>query len=110
MGVEFAGMLGTKIVVRNESTGARSLFGVQPYSTGGSTYDAHVMEADNSNRKLSGIDESFSIVAWIDNQSTGDVTRASTFTFPDGTKPPVRSVTYPRDENGNVHHTKVVFG
>lgn len=106
----FADMMTTKIVVQNPSTGPTSMFGVGGLSTGGSTFMAHVMESDGSNRKLAGIDEHLSVVAWMNNTSTSAVTRRSSFVFPDGSRPPVKSVTYPRDDDGSVHHTKVVFG
>ena len=107
---DFGELMGTPLVVQNPSTAAASVFGVKDVAAQGSTYMAHVLEGDGSNRRLAGIDENFSIIAWIASTSTGNITRASKITFPDGSHPPLKAVSYPRDEDGNVHHTKVVFG
>ena len=103
-------MMTTPVVVTNPSTAARSLYGAQAYSTDGSTFMGHVQEVNGSRRKLTGFDGFCSSVLWLNSTSTSAVTGESMFTFPDGSHPPVAALTYERDEDGSVHHTRVVFG
>lgn len=108
---DFADMMTTPVVVQSTpSTAARSMYGVKALSTAASTYMAHVVEVNGVNRKLTGLDGYCSSVAWLASTSTGNMGKQSLFTFPDGATPPVASLTYVRDEDGTVHHTKVVFG
>jgi len=108
---DWDGMLGETITVANpSSTGGASLFGTPAMSTGVLTFKARIVEVHGSNRRLTNIDEHVSHVLWCDNTSTSAITRTSVITFPSGVHPPVKQVEYPRDENGNVHHTKVLFG
>lgn len=106
----WAEMMKTKIVVHQPSTGAASMFGTPAMSSAGSTYMAHVQEINGVSRKLTGTDAHCSSVAWLASTSTGNMGTASVFTMPDGSTPPVRTVTYVRDSDGTVHHTKAVFG
>ena len=111
MGIEeWDEMLTTPIVVTQPSTAARSLYGSQQYSTAGVTFMAHVQEINGTRRKVTGFDGFCSSVVWMNCTSTSAATAESMFTFPDGSHPPVRACTYERDEDGTVHHTKVVFG
>lgn len=112
MGIEeFSEMMTTPIVVRNTpSTAARSMFGVATVSTAASTYMAHVQEVNGSRRSITGFDGYCSSVAWLASTSTGNMSESSVFEFPDGSTPPVERVVYERDDDGTVHHSKVVFG
>lgn len=107
----FADMMGSLVAVQNApSTEARSVFGVNTLSTESVEYAAHIVEVNGVNRRLTGLDGYCSSVAWLASTSTGNMNRGSIFTLPNGTHPPVQSLTYVHDEDGTVHHTKVVFG
>lgn len=106
---EFAALMESKLVVANPTTAARSVFGSQVYSTAGSTFLAHLMEHTDRTRKTAGLDAAAKITAWIASTSTSAITTHSNIRLPDGSRPPLLSIHYARDEYG-VHHTVAIFG
>lgn len=106
----FTDMMGTPVVVANPSTATLSLFGQPTYAAATVTYYARLVDADAKMRSVPGLNGEVRTVAWIASTSTSAITVRSKATLTDGTTPPIIHVEYPRDENGNVHHTKVFFG
>ena len=102
---QFRTMMPHTVTVR--TLASKSADGSPTYSTAASTYTARVVTAQRQIRDGSGNVKMAAFDVWI--ASTGSLSPQSRFTLPDGSSPPVLSLSSYPDEDGT-HHTKVVFG
>ena len=103
---DFEGLMESTIIVF-PTISSRSRYGVETYSTAGSTYKAHLREVHDVIRGANGEEIAIRTVAWV--ASTSSLSTAAAFQVPDGTRPPLAAMERLYDEDG-LHHHKLMFG